>query len=199
MVFKKIKYYKTLSYLPIWNWYKLNNTNDIKYLIKMDYEQDIKLHPLKLLQLKKVQNDLIYQFEKIEAPLLKRKHQIFLAALELLIDIADNSEDYDNINKAIIVLNELMISSNPNTELLYEAKFAESSQQKGLITNLAVQIKALEFQSKNKPEIKQTLEEKTARIESGLGVNIDIKTCSVLQYLAYENEYKTKLKQNATR
>jgi hypothetical protein len=41
---------------------------------------------------------------------------------------------------------------------------------------------------------KQTLQEQVAKMETILGVSIDVRKCSVLQFIAYQNETTQKIK-----
>ena len=79
-------------------------------------------------------------------------------------------------------------------EFIWNVEFTETTDQKQLLTQLAVEVKRYnEKVQKLKVRKQQSLEEQVARITSGLGVNIDAKTCSVNQFLAYSKEYTTKV------
>lgn len=33
MIFKKLEYYKSLDEMPVWNWFQIQKTNDLKYML----------------------------------------------------------------------------------------------------------------------------------------------------------------------
>lgn len=198
MQLSKFKYYKSLDTLPIWNWYKVHKTNDLKYMLIIDnYDEVVKLssHKVKLLQT--VYQDLLYSFETINAPLLEQKKKIVLRIIDLIIEIMSTGLDIGKVEKAGTILSAMLIMNDPNIDWLYKVDFTDSSKQKDFITKLAIEIKKYDEQKSQQKTFKeQSLYEKTSKIMSILGVTIDIKTCPVILYQAHEAEAREKVTQS---
>lgn len=192
------KSYKSLDDLPMWNWDKLikGNKLDLKYLLILDdYNDSLKINSNQRQTLKTDYNEIKYQFDKINLPLLLAKRDIIVKITELIIDIFKNSRDIEKMEKAAIILNGLMITDAPDFNWLFQVDFTETNEQKRFLTEIGIVINNYNKKIKRAKEgTQQTLIEKTVKIESLLGLRIDIKICSVSKYMAYENEAIEKIK-----
>lgn len=191
-----MKYFKSLDSLPIWHWDKLVRTGLLKYLLKLDdYDIDVKITKPDSVILKRKYQSLIYDFETINAPLLEQKRNISIKIIDLITEVINSGMDIDKLQKAETVLLALLVADDPDITWLRKVNFTDNSIQKGLITKLVIEIKKYEEKKAQQKEYsEQTLNQKTVKIESILGIAIDIKTCSVLKYAAYENEAREKIK-----
>ncbi len=188
-----MKFYKSLDTLPIWNWYQIHKTGDFRYLLKTDYDKLPSIPNLLNIELAKTYQNLMYDFETINAPLLKQKRNIAVKIISLVIEIMTEGKDFSKIEKANTILSALLITDNPNIDWLYDVDFTDSAKQKDLLTHLAIEIKKYDVQKESKTE-PQTLTDKTVKIEITLGIVIDIYTCSVLKYDSYERAAIEKIK-----
>jgi len=190
-------YFKSLDDIPIWNWYKLHETNDLKYLLKIpDYTKKIVVSSYFKALLKSQYQSLIYQFEKMDLTLAKLKRDYVVKLLELIQKIAKESLDYEKVGKAFTIIQGLLVSDEPQTDWLFNVNFTETPDQKSYLTEVAIAVKKYNAEvNGNKRVKKQTLYEKTVKIETILGVKIDVKTCSVLMYSEYEREAVNRIEQ----
>ena len=190
-------YFKSLDDIPIWNWYKLHETNDLKYLLKIqDYTKKIVVSSYFKALLKAQYQSLIYQFEQMDLTLARLKRDYVVKLLELIQRIAKTSLDYEKVGKAFTIIQGLLVSDEPQTDWLFNVDFTETTDQRSYLTEVAIAVKKYnEEVNGNKRVKKQTLYEKTVKIETILGVKIDVKTCSVLMYSEYEREAVNRIEQ----
>ena len=180
--------YLDLDTLPIWNWYQLHRTNDLKYLLKMDnYTQKVQITREEKQSLQDHYRNLIYSFEKIDLTLLELQRDYQLRILSLIIDICQNSKDADKLDKAFLVMKGLLISEEPVSRWLYEVDYIEDPGDRRKITPIALAIERYNAM-KNRPHSEQTLNEKVVMIERILSVKVDPKTCPVSLFQEYERQ-----------
>ena len=189
-MFKKLSIYSTLNECPVWNWDMTSNKNDLRYLYILDnYSKLPKLNNISRHALMVAYRDLYLQFENMKNPLIAAKKKIIGRVLDLVKAIAQESNDIDKIEEAKILLKALIITPDPDIGWMEREKFTETPKQKQLKAMLMVEInKYNAIKSNVSSKKKQTLYEQVAKIETILGVNIDVMTCSVLQFVAYQNE-----------
>ena len=189
-MFKKPDIYSTLNECPIWNWDMATKLNDLRYLYIMDnYSRLPKLNNIQGHTLLVAYRDLYLQFENINNPLITAKKKMIGRILDLVKAIAKESSDIEKIEEAKILLKALIITPEPDIGWLERTGFAETSKQIQLKAMLMVEIKRYnELKVNVQSKKKQTLHEQVAKIETILGVNIDVMSCSVLQFVAYQNE-----------
>lgn len=90
-----IKHFKTLDYLPMFNYYKTEETKDLRYLLKIeDYEE---LPEVEVDYLNEVWNDLVLEVQDITIKLNRKSEDIFNKAS--LID--QKTSDYTLIQNLI--------------------------------------------------------------------------------------------------
>lgn len=190
-MFKKIPTYKTLDELPIWNYYMMGVKDDLRYLLKRDSYADLpqlkeRLH----LQLAYTYHRLMEESELPESHLSKLKRQVILAINELVIEIATNSQDIEKIEQASILLRGLMIDSDPKIEWLH-VDWHETAKQKQLSARAEVAIKRyLEHKKDVDSAPDADIYEQAATIEAVVGVKLDVKKCSVMEWMAYQKLIK---------
>ena len=187
----RYKLYRNLEELPIFNWFKVQSENDVRFLL--DLKSYSKLPTIS----KYLQRDLIIIYKnmvgslKAKSRLITAKHNIIELLIKLVLDIAANSKDAKKIEKASTIIRALMIDPN-HPELLKNVDFLETPEQRSVLTFIHIAIK--KYQDKlSLVEInkKQTLYDQVAIIESGLnGINIDVHKCSVNQYMAYSKQLR---------
>ena len=193
----KYDYFKSLDDVTIWNWYKLHETNDLKYLLKIpDYTKTIIVSSYFKALLKSQYQSLIYQFEQMDLTLARLKRDYVVKLLELIQKIAKESLDYKKVGNAFTIIQGLLASDEPQTDWLFDVNFTETPDQRSYLTEVAIAIKRYNAEVEgNKRVKKQTLYQKTVKIETILGVKIDVKTCSVLMYSEYEQEAIKKIEE----
>ena len=195
-MFKKLRTYQTLDELPIWNWNMVDKKNDMRYLYILNNYSDLpKLTSIRRLVLLHSYRELILQFDNIKNPLLLAKKKVIGKILDVVRSIAAESRDIEKIEKAKIFLKALIITPDPDVSWLEKEKFTETARQKQLVSLLIVEVKKyISLKTNVGSKKKQTLQEQVAKIETILGVNIDVRRCSVSQFTAYQNETTEKVK-----
>lgn len=179
-------YYESLDDMTIWEWEQLHKNNDWTYLMKKgkpDYRAPA------------IYKDLLSQFEYLSAPVLRAKKKILLEVIDLVINIAENSQDLEKLYNASRILNAIIISGE-HSDWLFTVDFTETPEQRGMLTNIAVAIKNHERikesrQSDDKP---QSLNQKIVAMEQLLGVKIDPRVTSVLLFATYEKSALDKIR-----
>jgi len=188
------KFHTTLDLIPIWNWNKCVKANDVRYLLQLkDYNKLPKINKFVHRDLIRIYAKLFNQFDIKQNQVIKAKKNVLIRIIDIILDIVKTSKDVEKIRKASTILRALMVDST-HEEFIWNVDFVESADQKQLLTHLAIEVKKYNEKVKKQGERKQqTLDEQIARISSGLGVNIDAKTCSVNQFMAFSKEYATKV------
>lgn len=188
------KLYTDLELLPIWNWSKCVKENDVRYLLRLDdYNKLPSINKFAHRDLIRIYSKLFNQFDIKQNQIIKAKKKVLIRIIDIILDIVRTSKDVEKIRKASTILRALMIDST-HDEFIWNVDFVETADQKQLLTQLAIDVKKYNEKVKKQGERKQqTLSEQIARISSGLGVNIDAKTCSVNQFMAFSKEYATKV------
>lgn len=220
---KNFGFYKSLDSMPIWNWYKVHSDkgNGWKYLMRLeDYDVQVYVKPFLLLArwyqrlfvFPKLQSNyvivsrhfktllnatyetLIADLQELDDSTFEAKKDIIVEILMLVSKIYEQSRDPEKIEKAGIVLSALTIDRDPNERWLFEVNFTETSEQKRLVSDIAISIDRYNKKKQAKENIpQQTLEDKKVAIETLLGVSIDIKKDSVKTWKAYEKAYFEKI------
>ena len=180
------KYYKDLDTLPIWNWYKLHEKGDLKYLlIDIDYNDKIRTTVKFYKELKQTYNQLIEQFDNLDISVLRAKARYQVKLMQLIKEIAKSSTDPKKLDRAFNITLALLATDKPISDWLFKVDFTENQEQRSYLTDIALAINDYNTEVK-KHDTKQSLIEKTVKIETVLNVQIDVKTCSVNKYKEYE-------------
>ena len=164
----------------------LHKEKDLRWLIKSDDPTQIEVKIKESFQLQKVYQDLICQFDSLNLPLLEKKMEIVVRVIDFVLESL-NIKSEERLEKVSIVMRGLLLSSDPDISWLYDVDMTETTDQKKLITELAISIERYNKRKKteeNKERI--TLEQQLARLN--LGFHLDVKKVSVLQFIAYQNE-----------
>lgn len=136
---------------------------------------------------------LLSEFEVSKSPVIKAKKRVLVRIIDVILNIVSTSKDVEKIKTASLILRALMIDSS-HEEFIWNVDFVETSDQKQLLTQLAVEVKKYNDKVKKQGERKQqTLLEQKVRIEQVLGVQIDVKKCSVAEYMVYSREAVSKI------
>ena len=171
----------------------ISNTNDLRYLLQLkSYSKLPYMHKYLRRDLAYNYSQLVKHFDITNSPIVRAKKQVLVRIIDIILDIVRTSKDVEKIGIASTILRALMIDPN-NEDFLWNVDFLETTDQKSMLTHLSIEIK--KYNEKVKQQVnrkKQTLEQQIAKIETGLGVHIDSRKCSVLQYLAYSKEYAAK-------
>lgn len=193
---RRYSLYRNLDELPIYNWDKIQQNNDLRYIL------ELKSYAILPKISKFLERDLLRIYKSMVGSLDAKSRMLSakLAVVELLVkltlNIATNSKDPDKIDKASTVIRALMIDPS-QIKLLTTVNFTETPEQRSEITFIMVAInKYIKHKDANDRAKKQSLFEQVAAIESSLGVNIDVNKCSVNQFLAYIKQLKIKATAN---
>lgn len=185
--------FRSLDRMPIWNWYHLHKTNDLKYLVKdHDYTLPLYVTGKLYLKLKQQYRDLLAQLDKVDFTLIHARQQFQIKLMELVKQIAQSSTDPVKLDKAYYITLAMMATDDPKVEWLFSVDFTETPDQRAYLTEIARAIH--QYNNKRGQRRKeQTLNERTVKIERELGVKIDVFTCSVTMFKEYENQAIEKL------
>ena len=191
---KRKRAYQTLSECPIWNWEQVTKKDDLRYLWILDnYGHLPKLSRYAQIYLQHTYAQLVLQFDNLKSPVIEARKKVIIRILDLVLEIVATSKDIEKLEKASVISRAMMITPDIDESWLYNVDFTDSSSQKHLINYLAIEIKKYQDKvKKQKAKPVQSLYEQIARIESFLGVTIDSRRCSVLQFLAYQSEAASK-------
>ena len=190
------KLYKTLDTIPIWNFDKVLTENDIRYLLKLkDYEKLPKIGPLTQVKLLRAYTDLMNAYQKGTNKILISKRRCLRAISNLVIEISRTSKNSEKIKTASLLLRGLMIDLSKE-EFINNVDWLETHEQKSLLTHIKIELRKYKTQKEKLDNLKTyTIYEQVARIESVLGIKIDMYNCNVEQYQAYINEANNKQQQ----
>ena len=182
----KYKIYRDLSELPIINWEAVQDSNDLRHLLILDsYVALPDIHKYLHRDLQRIYARMVERYPKQENRIIKYKKKVIELLIDLVLDITRNSNDVDKLCKASKVLRALMIDSS-HEKFLWDVDFTETPEQKSMLTELSIAVKKYNNQVERiKSAPKRNIYEQTTEMETVLGIKIDIKTTSVLQYLAY--------------
>lgn len=186
-----LSYYQHIDSLPIWNFDKIQSENELRYLLKLpDYDDLPNVN-------KRLSALMVYHYARIvgqfKAPLIKLKKDVLKTISDLVIDIAENSRDMDKIGNASKILRALMIDPTKE-EILWKVNFTETPEQRQKLTFIGIALKNHNEKITGKKDKKPVnLYEQQVRIESILGVNIDVHKCTVKQFMVYSNEARSKV------
>ncbi len=184
------KIYDTLETLPIFNFDKVQQTQDLRWLL---HKPNARMNKHLQRDLMRIYVDLIAKYQTGKNRVLEAKKVVISLLVELVLDVARNSKDVDKLKKASIILRALMIDST-HEEFLWNVDFTETPEQRGLLTELSIAIKKYNDQVRKAKDItKQTIYDQLSNIESVLGIKIDIYTCPVVQWQSYVKTVNTKV------
>jgi len=187
------KIYNSLETLPIYNFDKVQQNNDLRFLLRLkNYDRMPKMNKWLMRDLLRIYKHLMSDYSNKENRVLSAKKRAIKAITELTINIANNSHDADKIHKASVLLRALMIDTTKD-ELLRNTEWLETAEQRMLMTHIKIAIKKYKEQVDKVANAKKiTIQEQQARLESMLGININVKQCSVKQWEAYIKEVNNK-------
>ena len=186
-----LKYYSRLDSLPVYNWEMLHVENNVRWLL---HDFDSKLTDTQTIMLQGAYRDLLGQFGILDLPLLKLRARLSARVIELMLEILNTSKDFDKIQKARDILIGIAVSDNPDASWL-TVDFTDTSKQKGMKTRIAVEIAKLNEKQEQLEDLpKVDIFEKASILMDALGITIDVKVCSVLQFRAHQKTYQRKLK-----
>ncbi len=190
------KLYKTLDTIPIWNFDKILTNNDIRYLLKLkDYEKLPKIGPFTQIKLLKAYTELMNAYQKGTNKILISKRRCLRAISNLVIEISRTSKNPEKIKKASLLLRGLMIDLSKD-EFIKDVDWLETPEQKMLLTHIKIELRKYQTQKEKLNNLKTyTIYEQVARLESVLGIKINMYTCNVEQYQAYIQEANNKQQQ----
>ena len=194
-MFKNYHTYTSPVTLPIWNWWQVDEKKDLRYLfILNDYSKLPKLNGYRKLQLAYHYKELLMQFDNIKSPLMEARNKILIRIIDIVLSL-DNTMDPEHLQRCSTILRGLMISSDPDIGWIYKnMDMLERPDQKQLVTHLAIEInKYQEKKQKQSSKAKADIYEQLARIQAILSINIDIRKCSVLEWMAYQKEALSKV------
>ena len=153
----KIKYYKRLADISIYRWDMLHKEDNVRWLLKGDNsEKDISIRDYRLLN--RVYQNLLFQFDNLELPLLKKKCQIAIKVIDFILETIKGTSDVKILENASVIMRGLLATSDPNIDWLYDVKIAETADQRMVLTELAIAIKDYNAQKEKEGNaVKQTL------------------------------------------
>lgn len=100
-------------------------------------------------------------------------------------------KDYETMDAGFKILIKLSEDNSPELEWLYKLPIKDQELRRGLvdIARTLVEYKKI----KNRPRTDQDLNDMIVRINTGLGVDIDERYCSVNKFKAYQKQYIEKM------
>ena len=185
----KKRYYTDLDDISVYNWYKLNETNDYKWLCRPNQRPDAAAVA--------VYQDLLYQFSSLNLDTLKERKDMVVQAISIVEKIIDEKDlDFRVLNGVSLLLRAFMIKpESANLDIL--RKLLNSNDIKFRLSLLERDKRIYESTIKEQ-KTPQNIFEKCAVISTALnGLAIDPKKISVSQFIAYEKtaieqqKYKT--------
>ena len=180
-------YYTDLDELSIYNWSKLIETNDYKWICRPKRNPDYRAVG--------VYQMLLFQFDELNLDILEQKKQIMLQIIDLVIEISKDKNIKPEILDVVSILLQALIIDPQNADIDMLLKMLKNPDHKFKLSFIANEKKKLQ-ESAAKQSKPTTINERAATITKYLGAQIDIKKTSVKQFHAYENqmikEYKNK-------
>ncbi len=180
-------YYTDLDDVTVYNWHKLNKTNDFQWICRPKQKPDIRAIG--------VYQSLLFQFESLNLSILQEKKDIILQVISLVLKISESKQMNPEILESVTILLQALMINPAAADINVLIKLLQEPDQKFQISLIANAKKKLERIIKSETNTdKDDIYEKTARMEKHFGINIDISKISIKQYQAYEtviiNEYK---------
>lgn len=174
----------------------LHNEDNVRWLLKGDNsEKDLSVVQYNILNV--AYKELLFQFDRLELPLLKKKCQIAIKVIDFILETIEGTTDIQILENAGIIMRGLLVTDDPDVDWLYNTKITETADQRMILTELAIAIKDYNGQKeKEAGTTKQTLHERAARISEITGIKIDIKKDSVLDFIAFQKVANDKIKLN---
>lgn len=190
----KYNIYQSLESLPMWNFDKIQHKNDLRYMLDLKtYDKLPKINKYLARDLAHHYKKLIESYNSELTNVQKAKQKVVSQVIEMVLEIVRSSKDVEKMRQASVILRALMIDPD-HEDFLWNVDFTETPTQKQLLTRISVAIRRYNDKKKlTENRKKQDLYEQTARIETILGVNIDLKSCSVRLYQAYAKEAISKV------
>lgn len=173
------KIYRSIDFLPVWNFFKIIETSDKKYLYKVDDYEDLEVKN----NLDTTWMDILDQFNAIKSD--------------------NESKEIERVQKKILTLETKMLiingyitllKCNPSKQEFYSEKLKKygvtGKNTIGILDNEIRFAKSdLKRLSKSTSETKQSFEEKLDVITRERGVAIDAKKTSVKEWIAIEKNH----------
>lgn len=182
------KYYKSIDYLPLFNFFMIHESNDLRYLLKLeDYEI---LPEYNTEQLQSVWENIIIEFQEaddnnngiVQYLEIRKLHKLELEYLMLFN------------------LRGLMIADLKGDSIKSMLKYAgfEGRNLKWIDKQIKIISNQIRIKRKNLPKQEENKHFDFYRIideiEDIKGRNLDIKTVTVRQYIAIKKNIKAKVK-----
>ena len=147
------------------------------------------------IELAKLYRDFINQMDIIKTPIVNSKNRLISAVMELVLDISNNSKDVDKIAKASTMLRAIMITNNPTDNMVTGVGYVETPDQRRLQSLVLLGVRNYRSirKSYNSGKKSGILDQKV-NIETILNVSIDVKKCSVLEFMAYQKAAEERLR-----
>ncbi len=183
------KYYRDLETLPIFAWDKVQQTNDVSWLLHKPRKN---VNKYLLNNLTFVYVNLLKSYKSPDNRILTAKRNVIRTIIDLVSDIAINSKDAQKIERASVILRALMIDSSSDV-LLWKGDFVETAEQRQMLTLITIAVKKYtKAINITKGAKKQTIYDQLASLETNLGISIDIHKCPVVQWQSYVKASNTK-------
>jgi hypothetical protein len=131
------QYYKTIDKLPIWNWFKLKETGDARYLLVLpDYEKLPKKVDKKIQVIADKLTDKFierYGFNDRELAIMEKQRMITAEVLEMLID-----DDESHLTAIEIYKHELasLLKKEAKAQTVFQQAAILTSYFKGLTVDV---------------------------------------------------------------
>jgi len=191
-----MKFYRSIDTLPIWNYDKWLNSDDARYLLKIDdYDQLPEVNKKTLSEIDNTAIDIYYQASEFELETSKRNELIF----NLTKKLTNLEFQYNHVNNLITLLS----LAGPEPEILKLLSDAGYSIREG--KDFEPELKRIFNQNKNKVakinEVKaelesmtregsgktQSIEDVQVAIERHNNRDIDLRKTTVKKWLILKN------------
>ena len=188
-MFSYPKIYDSLETLPIYNWDKVQVTNDLRWLL---HKPEVRVSKYLQQHLARVYIDLIGKYQTGKNRLIEAKKAVAVLLIDLVLEVA-KSDNEKKIMIASTIIQAVLIDSTQE-QILHDANFADTPEEKLIITQITVAIRKYKDQiDKLKRVKKQTIYDQLANVEAILGVKINIYKCPVRQWQSYISTVNVKV------
>lgn len=166
----KTKFFRTADDLPIWNWRKISETDDLRYLIKSeDYDELIDEDKVNLEQLQEAYFDIQNEVNELMTPDTISGHYL-----------------HEHIELLEMKKQELIMMCQGGDPMLS-------------VTRTKIKQKEVQLASRSTGTRRQTLEEQAVILELFFKITIDVKKTSTKKFYLYQNNYDKQIAEHEQR
>ena len=183
--------FKDLDELPVWNWFQFHKKNDRKFFLKVkDYTKNYSISKSQSDFIDCLYGGMVSDLTGLDLSIYEAKVSYQLELFRFLQRVVENThplkepEVLDAVFKTVIGLYR---NDDPDPESLYSIPLKDTDLRKSLVQIARViwDYKRI----KDKPVRDQDLDEKIARINVELKIQLNKFTCSTKEFFEYQKLY----------